>query len=74
MAGNELVDSCDEEGNPVPSELAQMLLNMAQTQQAATELLQQNTQQVADLARIIAAPKELIRDAEGRPIGSRSIL
>jgi hypothetical protein len=74
MAGNELVDSVDEDGNPVPSELAQMLLNMAQTQQAATALLQQNTQQVADLARIIAAPKELIRDAEGRPVGSRSIL
>lgn len=70
--GDELLD-VDENGEEKPSLIAEGITSLIQGQQMVAQALEANTQQTAQLAAVIAAPKEVIRDEKGKVVGVKPV-
>lgn len=59
----------DEEGNEVPSELMQAVALLAQNQAELMQKLNESQIAIEQMAAASTAPRKLIRDENGRPVG-----
>jgi hypothetical protein len=73
MKDNEMAQ-LDGDMQEKPTALAISMEALLKNQEVLTAQIAQTTQQIADMAAIAAAPKRVLRDASGRPVGIESVI